>query len=295
MTGRPPVVIIGMHRSGTSLLTRVLQEQGFFMGAGARRNEEAAFTNAVNAWLFREASATWDRPEPVDDLLADTELRSYLVDYMQGIVRGPAAARFLGPRRATRALRGGMPGLDEPWGWKDPRTTWTLPLWREVFPQLRVLHIVRHGVDVAASLRSRRERVFRARTARYQRRRALYRNHPLAPKRRGFGPQVRCATLEGGLELWEHYVARARKHVAELDPQGRALELRYEDLLGAPADTLNRALAFCDCPADPERLHDTVRGVDPNRAHAWQQDEELRAFATRHAQRLARLGYDAGP
>ncbi|WP_019591011.1 sulfotransferase [Thioalkalivibrio sp. ALE20] len=283
----PPVIIIGMHRSGTSLLTRVLQQAGFFMGLGASRNEEAAFTNAINAWLFREASATWDRPESFDWLLEDDTLRPWLLDYMEGVVRGPASLRFLGFRRGLRG--GGMPGQNRPWGWKDPRNTYTLPLWLELFPQARVLHITRHGVDVAASLRARRRGVFDKRAHRYRSLRSWYRNHPGAPARRGFAPQARCRTLEGGFSLWESYLQRAREHVRALGPN--AMEIAYEDLLTDPARLLPQALEFCGCPPDAERVAAAAAAFRPDRAHAWQHDEELRTFAASVSDRLARLGY----
>jgi hypothetical protein len=279
-------MIVGMHRSGTSLLTRVLQQQGLFMGVGATRNEEAAFTNACNAWLFRQASATWDRPESVDELLADEQVRPWLRDYLGGVANGPAAVRFLGPRRWWRYR--GLDGLAEPWGWKDPRNTYTLPLWLDLFPQARVLHIVRHGVDVAASLRDRRERVVTARTTRYRRRRRLYGLDPTAPKRRGFGPQPRCRTLEGGLGLWEAYVARARDHVAALGE--RAAEISYERLLTDPEAELQRALAFCGLPA-ATGVDASTSGVEPGRAHAWRRDPELCRFADAVSDRLAIYGY----
>lgn len=288
---QPPVIVIGMHRSGTSLLTRVLQQAGFFMGIGARRNEEAAFTNAINAWLFREASATWDHPDSFDWLLEDETLRPWLLDYMSGIVRGPASLRFLGLRRGLRG--GGMPGQSSPWGWKDPRNTYTLPLWLELFPQARVLHITRHGVDVAASLRKRRTEVFKRRIRRYQTLRGWYLNHPGAPARRGFAPQPRCGTLEGGFTLWESYLQRAREHVRSLGPN--AMEIAYEDLLADPAHLLPRALEFCGCAPEERSVAAAAASFRRERVHAWKQDEELRAFAARVSDRLAHFGYGPAP
>ncbi len=287
MTAVPPVRVIGMHRSGTSLLTRVLQQAGLFMGRGATRNEEAAFTNAINAWVFGQAAATWDRPESMDWLLADEQLWPWLIDYVDGITRGPAAVRFLGLRRWWRY--GGLAGVAEPWGFKDPRNTYTLPLWHELYPDARVIHIVRHGVDVAASLRARRQAVLEANVARYRRRRHLYRMSPWAPKRRGFGPQVRCGALEGGLELWSHYVARARAHTAAWGE--RALTLRYEDLLRAPRPELERALAFSGLTAPAGAVDRAAETVDPARAYAHRRDAQLAAFARAHADELAALGY----
>lgn len=287
MNPAAPVIIIGMHRSGTSLLTRVLQRSGFFMGTGASRNEEAAFTNAINAWLFREASATWDRPEPMDALLADEPLKPVLIDYMDGLTRGPASWRFLGLRRGIRY--GNMHRQGAPWGWKDPRNTWTLPLWLEVFPNARILHIARHGVDVAESLRVRRWHVFGDRRQRYQRFRGWYVNNPFAPKRRGFGPQVRCAALEGGLALWQLYVSRARQHMARA-PE-RCLEIRYEDLLTDPLPTLRKALEFCGCQPAASVLRTTADRFDASRAHVWRGKPDLLAFARDNRMLLEELGY----
>lgn len=291
---RPPVIIIGMHRSGTSLLTRVLQQAGFFMGRDASRNEEAAFTNAINAWLFRQASATWERPQSMDELLADTDLRPDLVDYLEGIVRGPASARFLGPGRWLGTRGRGMFGQHQAWGWKDPRNTWTLPFWLELFPDARVLHIVRHGVDVAASLRSRRRRVVQTRLERYHRHRWTYRLNPLAPKRRGFGPQPLCRRLEAGLDLWAEYVDRARGHLQDIGPE-RALELRYEDLLTHPHQTLSRGLEFCGCAPGSEQVNDTAAGFRADRAWAWTRDEELKGLAASHHEFLQQRGYSGQP
>lgn len=285
----PPVIVIGMHRSGTSALTRLLQQSGLFMGRGASRNEEAAFTNALNAWLFRQASATWDRPETVDELFADDVVWPDLVDYVGGIARGPASVRFLGPSRWWRYRR--LDQVGEPWGWKDPRNTWTLPLWLELFPHARVLHIVRHGVPVAESLRVRRERAVTARLQRYRRRRPLSLANPLAPKRGGFGEQPRCRSLEGGFSLWEEYVLRARRHVEELGDQ--ALELRYEDLVADPQPRLHEVLEFCGLAADPARIDAAVAGLDAQRAGAWREDERLRHFAGEVSERLQALGYNA--
>jgi len=43
----------------------------------------------------------------------------------------------------------------EPWAWKDPRNSVTLPFWRTVVPDLRIVVCVRHPVEVAESLTKR--------------------------------------------------------------------------------------------------------------------------------------------
>lgn len=286
---RAPVIVIGMHRSGTSLLTRALQSFGFFMGVGTSRNEEAAFTNALNNWLFKHAGATWDRPEPMDLLLRDHELQPHLHDYLAGVIDGPASLRFLGPVRWLRY--GGLTGMGQPWGWKDPRNTYTLPFWLELFPEAHVIHIVRHGVDVAASLRARRARELSRNLARYRSLRRLYRANPFAPKRRPFAGHERCASLDGGFSLWEAYVDRAREHVGRLG--NHALEIRYEQLIAEPATALERALEFCGIEAPSDDIRRAGARMDTGRALAYRHDRECREFAGSVEARLSHRGYSS--
>ncbi|MCC5811236.1 MAG: sulfotransferase [Ectothiorhodospiraceae bacterium] len=287
MCAKAPVIIIGMHRSGTSMLTRTLQGLGFYMGLGTTRNEECPYTNALNAWVFSQSSATWERPEGVDALLADDESSALVADYLSGVVQGPSCARFLGLRRWLKYRS--MRRIAEPWGWKDPRNSYTLPLWLKVFPQARVLHILRHGVDVAQSLKVRREQAAAAAARRYRGRRSAYVNSPFAPKRSGFAHSPRIADLDEGIALWEAYTARAHAHVQTLGEQ--ALELRYEELLAEPEPHLARIAEFCGLRVGAAELAANAARFDAGRAYAYRAAPELVEVSRRHADRLAAFGY----
>lgn len=289
MAHTDPIIIIGMHRSGTSMLTRLLGTSGVFIGRRLTRNAESTFMNRLNYWVFDQASATWDQPNGVDHLLAHDEVRPYVSQYLAGVTRGPASARYLGLGRWLKYRS--MHTLDEPWGWKDPRSTYTLPLWLEIFPGARVLHIKRHGVDVAQSLRARHRLASANAIARYRRRQRLYDNNPVAPKRGGFGHAPAMAELEAGLRLWRAYTERASWHVANLGD--RALELRYEDLLNEPDHQLARVLEFCRLAFHEKPLRSAVERIRPGRRFAFAGDPELVAFARTHHDALAALGYSA--
>ena len=58
-----PIIVIGMHRSGSSLLVKVLQELGVFMGNDFEENNESMFFNKINDWRLLQAGASWDIPE----------------------------------------------------------------------------------------------------------------------------------------------------------------------------------------------------------------------------------------
>jgi hypothetical protein len=285
---RPPVIIIGMHRAGTSMLTRTLQAFGYFMGRKTTRNQECFFTNNLNYWIFGQASATWERPEGVDTLLAEPNARALVTDYLSGVVEGPASWRYLGVRRWLRYRS--MKSIKEPWGWKDPRNTYTLPIWLDIFPEAKVLHIIRNGVDVARSLLVRRQLALTAAARRFQHHRIKYVNNPLAPKRSGFAHSARCSTLAGGLDLWEAYTMRANGHVRALG-NDRALELRYEDILHDPYPFLERIAVFCGLKVDEAVLSSQSKHFNSTRAFAYRSDPELIRFAEMEKERLRRFGY----
>jgi hypothetical protein len=171
-----------------------------------------------------------------------------------------------------------------PFGWKDPRNTFTLPVWKHVFPNLRASHIVRHGVDVAASLARRHAEALKSATGEaVPPALTVIRDHGLGvlSSRRGW-------TLAEALTMWEQYVEKAREESAALGD--RALEIRYEDLLLQPERVIPLIAKFCGVatPSRPEALLDAF---EPRRAFAFRRDPELGAFAGSVRDVLARHGY----
>ena len=279
-----PVVVLGMHRSGTTLVTRLLEKMGVFMGWRKDNNHEALFFQGLNDWLLMQSGGSWDFPEPFHVFLRDADLRPLAVDYLRLVCRSPQAFSYLGPVRALKHLR--VANLSEKWGWKDPRNTITLPLWLDMFPHARLIHVVRHGVDVARSLEMRRKRNLAALIDRYRRLRVL---HGLILKRTRFGESSRCASLSDSFALWRDYMLWAD---ASLSGHGAAvLELRYESLLAEPVSHVERLASFVgvDCPF--HIIPDLVSAFVEARGMAYKTDPDLLDFAERHQDQLARFGY----
>ncbi len=272
----PPVVVIGAHRSGTSALSRVLDALGVFVGRDLDPNHESRFFLDLNTWLLRACGGRWDHPEVVDDLLGDREQRALAAEYLRLAVNSPRASAFCGRLAWLGGRR--IAELDRPWSFKDPRTTFTLPLWLDLFPDARVVHIHRHGVDVAQSLRRRHVDHLARSRADFARNRALLR---WLPKRAGFGESPRCADLQRGFALWRSYVARANHHCATLGD--RALVLDYERLAVDPAAGIDRLIRFCRLEPSPDQRARAIALVKPGRAQAWRDDPELRDLAAREA------------
>jgi hypothetical protein len=140
-----PLCIAGMHRSGTSMVTRLLNLCGLEVGPASEllrprpSNREGFWENRrflrVNEAILRELGGTWDCPPP---LPLGWENRPALEQLRKNALR------------LVRPFRG-----CEPWGWKDPRNCLTLPFWNRLLPDLSVLLCVRNPLAVARSLHLR--------------------------------------------------------------------------------------------------------------------------------------------
>ena len=134
-----PLCVTGMHRSGTSMVARLLNVCGLDLGPEADLLPPA-FDNPAGFW------------ENADFL----RLNDALLRAGGGSWRCPAAPAGDDAGLRARALRlvGGN-AFREPWGWKDPRCCLTLPFWRGLVPGLRVLVCVRDPLAAARSLAAR--------------------------------------------------------------------------------------------------------------------------------------------
>ncbi len=90
---------------------------------------------ALNEAILHEVGAAWDSPPPPT---ADWTRVS-------GLPRLRGRAEVLLDEFSAR----------EPWAWKDPRTSLTLPFWRVLCPDLKVIICIRNPFEVAVSLRRR--------------------------------------------------------------------------------------------------------------------------------------------
>lgn len=277
-----PVIIMGMHRSGTGMISRILERLGLFTGAQKQRDHEALFFLNLNDWLMSQCGGAWDHPQPIHDLIAHGEAKRMALDYIRFIMKTPRVASYMGWKNYLR--HGSPERLDFPWGWKDPRNTFTLPFWLEIFPEAKVIHIYRNGVDVANSLCVRERARFNSRVQ------PIYDSYMkllyvIRPKKGGFADSLRCSTLEGGFSLWEEYLHEARSQVARL--RDRAIEVKYEEFVTNPSETLRCLAKFCGLPENGA----AADGIRKTRAYAYKDAPQLGTFAEQVSARLKTYGY----
>ena len=142
------ILVLGMHRSGTSALTRVLNLLGVALGDDLMppgEDNPAGFWEHqgvvdIHQHLLAALGRSWDDPRPLPDGWLQTE----------------AASRA---QRELSSLLQREFGSAPLWAVKDPRLCRLLPLWRPVLASLgiqpKVLLVSRHPAEVAGSLQRR--------------------------------------------------------------------------------------------------------------------------------------------
>src|SRR5262245_52069690 len=135
------IVTTGMHRSGTSLVSSLLQEAGVHVG------EQLLAPNVANPHGFFEDVDFYEFHE---ELLRDRG-QSYL--YVDNAFAFEPTAADLERASQLIAERAHRPC----WGWKDPRTALFLDFWHQQLPDARYLFVYRHPLAVLLSLVRRGE------------------------------------------------------------------------------------------------------------------------------------------
>lgn len=145
---RTAVVVLGMHRSGTSALAGTLSKVGCSLPAQqmpkSPDNEKGFFESIavfhLNNRIFHSLSSSWDDWSVIDP----TWFASSLADNFK--------------TEASEILRSDFNGLD-PFVLKDPRICRLLPLWHQVLEaegyQVKIVHIHRNPLEAAYSLQQR--------------------------------------------------------------------------------------------------------------------------------------------
>jgi len=276
--------VIGMHRSGTSVVSRVLEQLGVFQGHHKDTNNEPYFFLHTNHWMLRAAGATWERPLPMNDLIDTPVQRERVSRHVRHWMSSPRSIGYLGVWQYASGTR--LLEMGSPWGWKDPRNTFTLPLWLDVFPDASVIHVVRHGVDVANSLYTRQQRNAETIWNRYIQRKNL---HLVLQKKGGFSDTIRGSTLKGALDMWCEYVDQSRVHLRNIS---RGHEVVYEEFLANPETDIRSLASFLQRDLTSEQLNKILSGLEASRAFAFRGNEALRQFSADHSDILASRGYE---
>ena len=283
-----PLIVVGMHRSGTTMVTRLLEQAGLFMGKEKQGDDEALFFLRMNEWLQKSTGGEWDNPEYMSQLLGHAEYRALVTDYLRSALGSRHLVSYLGLAKYLRYRS--LHKLDFPWGWKDPRNSYSLPMWLDIFPRAKILHIYRNGIDVAQSLRvrARQQLADNATLHEVRKKRGLYWfKHKNTP----FTGSLRCLELDYAFQLWASYTETAIRNLeAASNP---SFTVKYEDFLSDPLTWLTRIVEFCELETTDGQLAALAGQVRKDRAYAYKAEPELARFyeGVQDNPLIRRLGY----
>lgn len=261
---RAPVLIIGAHRSGTTATARALEMLGLQLGQRLDSHREPKALQELHEHYLKQHGAAWHNPAPFLESMRDPDAERNCAEYLRAHIEHNFAAIF-GYRNNPRGhWRQARLKLGAAWGWKEPRTTLFASAWLQLFPQARILHVMRHPLTVAISIRQR-ELEFRAQDD---------------PPINGLDDLDYClrlalAYIEAGERL-----ARRTSHYRLV---------RFEDIQANPTKTLEDLGQFCGLRFSRARLiksASSIRPKGPSTSH-----EVANELLSRYPQ-VAKLGYE---
>lgn len=220
-TRRPPVLIIGAHRSGTSATAHALQLLGLQIGQHLDSHFEPYLLQRVHEDYLRRVGARWFEPRPFLNHLETHQGLRDCVNYL----REKRSPKLFGYRANAEGfwmrtrLRFGAS-----WGWKEPRTTLFARAWLEIFPNAKLLHIVRDPRAAAESIVAR-ELKFQA---------------------AGDAPSGKIDNVDSATDVVLAYI-EAGERLAN-SPNYRRVQ--FEDLQANPPYVLKDVAEFCELPLD---------------------------------------------
>jgi hypothetical protein len=133
---RAPIVICGCHGGGTSFVAKMLRNSGLFMGidagpVSARKHHESRCFRITNMQFLHKLG---DK-DGMDEIAVNRAIVTY-----SELHKCREVARTVDLCGLLKTFFGTYPH-DQAWGWKDPRNSLTFPVWKELFPQAKVVII----------------------------------------------------------------------------------------------------------------------------------------------------------
>ena len=246
-----PLIIMGMHRSGTSLTVRLLRDIGIYMGDKLSRDAEAIYFQKINRRIYNTVGSKWSNIRALRNAMRSEKFIQEQTNivlktlFPAGTLNlKPGIAAYFGDELRRSIASGKMLY----WGWKDPRTSFTFPIWLNIFPNARFLHIIRNGIDVAISTHRRGHK---------QQKKLWKRVLQL-----DYSPLT--LDFQYRFQLWQEYLAFILEF-KQIIPSDQYLELRYEDLLAKPVELLRQITQFFGYPIQDEVLLEVSKQINRSR------------------------------
>ncbi len=279
--GLAPILLSGMHRSGTSMVTNILSKCGLIIGRKLDVNSESLFFQRINIWMMSLIGSSWDNPATFEKM--NSEIKKDIVAQLEHLINSRANTLYFGWGSIVK--KDSFHSIQEPWGWKDPRNIFTKQIWKEIFPELKTIEIIRHPIDTASSLMNRQEKeikldINRKKTSSNVIKALLSISHT------NYNSSMILNSYQDCFKLIESYY----EQVAPGQLQD-SLVVRYEDILTNPEVEILSLLDHCGLSASENQLDDIFHSIDSTRKYAYKNNPELVDFENIYASLIKKMGY----
>ena len=276
-----PVVVGGVGGSGTRVIAQLLQSLNFDMGSDLNESlDDLSFTalfKRPSLWPIQHHLAQLN--EALDVYLASRGHKSTSWT-SQAHQHARAAELLKSTRQNNEWIETGnlsdreqfLATCDQPkplWGWKEPNAHIVLPYLMAAMPNMKYIHVIRHGLDMAYSSNQTQLKVW----------------GPLL-----LGRSVDSKSADDSLAYWCAAHERLLK-LYKLAVQ-QILILPFERIFTDADSTLTKLCGFLDLPTASTSVQNalsTIQAPDTIGRHRYQQRLSISEANTRL---LQRLGYD---
>ena len=278
---QPGVFIVGSGRSGTTLLRLILDSH-----TDMAISDESEFLACFSRYRHIQVHAKEQINRVVDDLIHffmemyPGEQNQYWLNLIRRfqdeiIVSSASIVEILQSVYCVFIRESGKPI----WGDNTPQYLFLIPFLKTLFPNIKIIHLIRDGRDVHLSMA----------------------NLPWGPN-----------NITMSAHYWKHVMNTGEQY--KQSHQGSWMDVRYEDLLQEPATCLSQICRFLDVTYEPSMLdfyktaeeklpehllktqfQKTTSPIDPKNSYKWKKrlnPDEVRIFERIAGKELAQFGYE---
>ena len=249
-----PIVITGMHRSGTSLISKILLKNNVSLGSQLDINYESIYFQRINKWIMSCNGSSWDNPKSFNKL-NDADIHIFK-NKLEGTLNNRISNAFYFGY-FNFLFNHSFLNLKSPWGWKDPSNTFTAIIWKKIFPNMKIVNIIRDPLSVCNSLLLRQS-TLRGADSKFSKNILPFFLPLLSVNRGNVLSSFNIKNINDCLDLYKKYLKQMK--INEEKFGDNLFNLKYEELLDNPKKSIQRICDFCEIKIS--KIEDSIKLID---------------------------------